>query len=722
MNRTEATPGQYRSTRLPQPPPGLHEALEHAIPGGVAARSSDRLARAHDASHHLLTPQAVVTATSAHDMAALFGLSREFGVPLTFRSGGTSLSGQASADGVQVDTRQNFQRIAVLDGGDRVRVQPGATVRQVNARLARHQRRLGPDPASEVACTVGGVVANNSSGMASGTELNTYRTLESALLVLSSGLIIDTSDPNADALLQRHEPGLYRGLGTLRDRVRRNPESLRSIEHQYSIKNTMGYGLNSFVDFDRPIDILLHLVIGSEGTLAFVAEATFRTVPLNSHVATGLLYFSSLRAATEALPSMVAAGFATIELLDATSLRVAQRDPEADPNLRSFAVDQHAALLVEFQEASADDLDARLSQATNTFNTLSLTIPPTMTCDAKLGAGLWHIRKGLYASVAGSRPPGTTALLEDVAVPVAALADTCEELIRLFARHGYEDSVIFGHAKDGNIHFLLNECFDDPVQIGRYKAFTQEMVEVVLSHGGTLKAEHGTGRIMAPFVRRQFGDELYAVMKEVKALCDPYGILNPGVLLNEDPNSHTANVKVSPTVEREVDRCVECGYCEAVCPSKDLTLTPRQRIVLRRETAAAEAAGDHALVAELNREYQYDGIDTCAVDGMCQTTCPVLIDTGDLVRRLRAERRTAIEQRTWRAAARQWNSVSRAGSLALTAVKALPAPLVTGAAMAARALFGKERFRSGRGTCRRAASRNGRALAGPRKRSTSQRA
>ena len=197
--------------------------------------------------------------------------------------------------------------------------------------------------------------------------------------------------------------------------------------------------------------------------------------------------------------------------------------------------------------------------------------------------------------------------------------------------------MIFGHALHGNLHFLLNEHFEDPARVQRYLAFTEDLVDLVLAQGGTLKAEHGTGRMMAPYVRRQFGDELFAVMLEVKRLLDPDGRLSPGVLLNEDPGAIVADVKPVQQVEAEVDRCVECGYCEPVCPSRNLTTTPRRRIVLRREIARARSLGQTAVVAELERDYDYDAIQTCAVDGMCQTACPVLINTGDLVARLRAE-------------------------------------------------------------------------------------
>ncbi len=379
------------TSTLPPVDPALLAELEAIVPGGVRARASDRLAYAHDASHYLLTPQAVVTPRDAGQLAGLLRAGAAGGRSLSFRSGGTSLSGQASTSGILVDTRRNFRRIDVLDDGARVRVQPGATVRQVNTRLARHGRKLGPDPASEAACTIGGVVANNSSGMSCGITANTYRTLESAVLLLPSGTMINTADTDADDRLRLTEPELYRGLDRLRDRIRSNRESVQLITEQYSIKNTMGYGLNSFLDHDRPIDILLHLVVGSEGTLAFIAEATFRTVPAHAQVATGLLIFDRLSAATAALPALVDSDPVSIELLDATSLRVAQRDPQATADLLALAVADQAALLVEYAEPDAEALRERVAGGLAVMAELPLASPAELSSDARRrGRSLAH--------------------------------------------------------------------------------------------------------------------------------------------------------------------------------------------------------------------------------------------------------------------------------------------------------------------------------------------
>jgi len=674
-------------------PTTLAEPLDPALLGPsttVHARSIDRFARAHDASHYLLVPDAVLAPADADGVARAFDAVRRAGRTLTFRSGGTSLSGQGVTDDILVDTRSAFRDIRVEDDGAIVRVGPGATVRQVNTRLARYGRKLGPDPASEIACTVGGVVANNSSGMACGITENSYRTIESLLLVLPSGTILDTGAPDAAERLRESEPRIADGLLRLRERLLSSPEHVEFVRRQFSMKNTMGYGINALLDFDDPVRILEHLVVGSEGTLAFVAEARFRTVPVRPAIATGLLVFESLTDAMAALPGLTELGLATIELMDAASLRVAQGLSDVPAAIAEIDVDAHAALLVEVHAPDAQTLAEQSRAAIDHFAALPLAVTPALTTDAAERAALWHVRKGLYTAVAGARPSGTTALLEDIVVPVDRLLETCERLIELFAAHGYDSSVIFGHAKDGNVHFLVNERFDDPECIERYRRFTDDLVDLVLAQGGSLKAEHGTGRIMAPFVRRQYGDELTELMWDIKRLIDPAGILNPGVVLSDDPDSYLRHLKRVPTVESEVDRCVECGYCEPTCPSKSITLTPRQRIVLRRDMAWAEQRGDEDLLAELRADYDYDGVQTCAVDGMCAVACPVDINTGDLVRRLRAEQASGLEDGLWDVAAAGWGAVTRAGGVALTVADALPAGLVTGVTRVGRALLGDD--------------------------------
>ena len=659
----------------------LSEALGNDVE--VTTRALERVALAVDASHYLSVPDAITRPRTPRHVALAMGVAARCGWPMTLRGGGTSLSGQAMSEGLTVDVRRHFRAIEVLDDeGSRVRVQPGATIGQVNAVLNRYKTKLGPDPASSVACTIGGLIANNSSGMTCGTTANTYRTLESMVFVLPSGTIIDTSDPHADDHLRSAEPALVELLESLKTQLRR-PEMKADIQRRYAIKNTMGYGLNSFIDFDTPAKILEHLMIGSEGTLGFVAEAVFRTVKIKPKTSTGFLLFNSLDAATAALPTIVSSGAAVAELLDSAAI-LAMGEEGASVLPPNFTVSDQATLLVEYQADSDEELEALTRQASDKFTGFDLYCDAEMTHDAQRRAQMWTMRNGLYTKVMKNRPRGTVALLEDVAVPTERLGSVCSDLQVLFDRHNYKGGVIFGHAKDGNIHFLVTEDFAGPTSMKRYEDFTEDMVQLILNESGTLKAEHGTGRIMAPFVQRQYGDELYQAMWSVKKACDPLMILNPGAVLTEDPDQHLKKIKTTQPVRSVIDNCVECGYCEPVCPSQHLTTTPRQRIVIQRAIAAAQAEGNNDLAQELYEQEDYAVVQTCAVDGMCQTACPVQINTGDLVRDLRAERANPAIDYAWDQAAKMWDPFTRLASIGMTTAQSLPHQLVKGGLDTAR--------------------------------------
>ena len=646
-----------RSARSPFPSSLLTDLLEALGESKVSQDPLDLAAVAPDASHYLLTPSVLVRAGSTSDVAAAMAAAKRYKVAVNFRSGGTSLSGQGLTNGVMVDTRRSFRGIEVLDGGRKVRVQPGATIVAVNSVLARYGRKLGPDPASSVACTFGGVLADNSSGMSCGTVANSYRTLDSMVFVLASGTVIDTSDPQYEDKLAHDEPELVETLMALRDQCHEQSRA-DEIAFQFSRKNTMGYGLNAFLDYDTPAQILSHLMIGSEGTLGFISSAVMNTVKIMPNLATALLHFPTLDAATKALPALVESGVTVTELMDSSSLRLCRDDPANGHIIPPAPGSGDAALLVEYHCPDQQSRDEAVKAGNSVISGLNLVNEPTFTDDPAVRGPIWTLRNGLYAKVAGTRQSGQTALLEDIAVPIEALAGVCGDLQQLFGEHNYPESIIFGHAKDGNIHFLVVEDFRNKTGLDRYEKFTEDMVSLVLDTHGTLKAEHGTGRIMAPFAARQYGPDLYRIMRQIKESVDPTGVLNRGTIITDDPRLHLKEVKLTPTVQEEVDRCVECGYCEPVCPSRDLTLTPRQRIVIQRAIAQAQADGDEELATDLEEHATYSVVQTCAVDGMCQTNCPLHINTGDLVRRLRADHNPAAWQATWDLAAKGWGPSS----------------------------------------------------------------
>jgi D-lactate dehydrogenase len=622
---------QLRTRRPPRSEGALAAALAQALgdPSRVLTRPIDLVSFASDASVYRLVPRAVVRPRSEADVQALFALSHARKVPLTFRAAGTSLSGQAITDGILVDIASGWDRVEVLDEGRLVRAQPGAIGGHVNAMLRARGRRIGPDPASIDACMMGGIVANNASGMCCGVAESSYHTLESIRVVLPSGLVVDTSADDAGALLRARAPELDAGLRALRARILASPALTERIRTKYRIKNTTGYAINALLDFETPIGMLAHLIVGSEGTLGFIAEIVLRTFHDAPLKRTGLLLFADAAAAFGAVEAFAESGARAIEFMDDACLRAAAIDVQGLPQGTS-------ALLVEYQCENEDALAQARAAESAALTHVSPLVPPRFEEEAAKRAALWKIRKGLYPSAGATKRSGETVVIEDVAFPLPRLPAATAALQALFRTHGYDRALLFGHAKDGNCHFVITPSFNGPADVARYDGFMTALVDLVVGHDGSLKAEHGTGRNIAPFVEAEWGNEAYEVMREIKTLFDPRGLLNPGVVITDDARAHVTHLKSLPTVDAEVDRCVECGFCEPVCPSRRLTITPRQRIAVRRELARLVDAGDPVVRASLERDFVYAGLDTCAADGMCATVCPVHIDTGALVKRLRS--------------------------------------------------------------------------------------
>jgi D-lactate dehydrogenase len=659
------------STELLPPVVDLVDALGRCVsPDRVLTRTLDRVAFASDASFYRLLPQAVVLASSVVEVQRLFALSRDHGIPLTFRAAGTSLSGQSQSEGLLVEVARHWRWARVEDGGLRVRARPGMIGDHLNQLLRPFGRKIGPDPASIRSCTLGGILSNNSSGMCCGVEQNSYHTLRSLTFVLPSGTSIDTGAEDAEAELRAREPDLYQGLLDLRDEVRSRPALVERIRAKYRMKNTTGYGLNAFIDFDRPVDIFAHLLVGSEGTLAFIAEAVMDTVPVLPHKSTGLLFFGDIHAACAAIGPFREAGARALELLDAASLRAAAGQPGMPTELGHLG-EAPAALLCEFQTGNEAELPSLMRAATEVTRHLPLAAPGEFTRDPEMQQKFWRVREGLFPTVGGVRRSGTTVIIEDVCFPIPHLADAAVDLQRLFRAHRYDEAIIFGHAKDGNLHFVITQSFNDQAAVDQYAGFIDALVPLVVQrYDGALKAEHGTGRNMAPFVETEWGPEGLAIMRRLKALVDPQNLLNPGVIVPRGPRAHLDALKSLPSIEREADMCIECGYCEPVCPSRELTLTPRQRIVVRREL---ERQPSGTVAEELRADYQYAGLETCAGDGMCQTRCPVSIDTGALVKRFRAQAHSDFARGMGRDAAVHAGTTERVARAGLAAGHALAA-------------------------------------------------
>ncbi|HYY26739.1 MAG TPA: FAD-binding and (Fe-S)-binding domain-containing protein, partial [Chthoniobacterales bacterium] len=598
----------------------------------VHSRLLDLVRYATDASPYRLFPKVVVSPRTVEEVAKIFAYAQEKKIPVTIRSAGSSLSGQSQGDGILIDARKHWAGASVEDGGKRLRVRPGTVMFRANLALHPYGFRLGPDPASSGVATVGGVIANNASGMCCGTVENSYKTLESVSFLLLSGTRINTSDPDAERQFALAEPDLAAGLLAIKQEIVTDEKLVERLKKKFSIKNTTGYHMGAFLDASSPLGIFRKLLVGSEGTLAFISEAVFATVPDNQYRLTAFLVFSEMHSACAAVAPFVAHGAAAVELSDRGCLRAVEDKPGV-PDRWKILPNEATALLVEFREPSREKLEQAGRAAQSVLDGLKLLEKAEFTTDPTLAAHYWTIRSGLLPSIGGARTSGTSLILEDVCFPPDKLAEGALDLQALFPKHGYH-GVVFGHASAGNLHFLITPSLNTEADVQRFDGFLHDVVTLVIDkYDGSLKAEHGTGRNIAPFVEYEWGPKLTELMWKVKRLADPHQILAPDVMLTKDTKAHLRHLHTVPAVEAEVDRCIECGYCEPVCPSRNLTTTPRQRIVLRREMLRQPSGS--LVTKTLLRQYEYDAIETCAGDGSCALACPVGINTGVLMKRFR---------------------------------------------------------------------------------------
>ncbi|MEJ5928292.1 FAD-binding and (Fe-S)-binding domain-containing protein [Corynebacterium sp. H128] len=633
----------------------------------VHSRALDLVRYASDAGHYRLFPQVVVSPRDIADMQRLLAYCRENGRHLTFRSGGSSLNGQAQCDDILVDVRSNFRGIEVR--GETVHVRPGETLSALNAVLARTGRRFAPDPASAVVATIGGILANNSGGMRCTVAEDSYHSIEDATIVLPSGTVVDTRAADAEERLAAAEPELVRGLLDIRARLLADEALVARLRRKFSIRNTNGIRLDAFLDADTPVGILRRLMVGSEGTLGFIADADLRTLPLPTEKAVTWVMLPTLASAAEYVPKLMAAGAAACEILVSPVLRESVGNFKGAAAEWSELDDDASALLLEIAGLDEADLQAKIAAAEAVLAGAPLTAPLDFMRDQRDIDLAWQIRGGLYALFGKQRKEGTALITEDVCFPPAQVGEAAKDLMALLRKHGYPEMVM-GHAAFGNLHFFMTPAFDNPTEVQAYEIFIDELAELVLdSYDGSLKAEHGTGFAMASHVEREWGSTAFEMMWQVKKLLDPDGLLAPNVKLTRDQDIHLKNFKSYPRIEAEATHCVECGFCEPVCPSRNATVTPRQRIVLRREMARQPAGS--ALLAALFDDYGYDAIDMCAADGTCAISCPISIDTGALMKTFRATQQTAQANKVALGLAKNWAAVEKAARGGLSAAGAV---------------------------------------------------
>ncbi|MCQ2139831.1 MAG: FAD-binding oxidoreductase [Bacteroidales bacterium] len=620
-----------------------------------------RLAWGTDAGFYRETPQIVIRSSSEEEVSRILKEASARHLPVTFRAAGTSLSGQSISESILVVAGKNWEKYTVHAEGESITLQPGIVGAQVNKILAPYGRKFGPDPASIGSCMVGGIVMNNASGMCCGIHANSDRMMTSCRIVFADGTVLDTADKaSREAFAQSHGK-LIDEIVKLRDEVLADKALLDRINYKYSIKNVTGLNLLPLVRFSDPFDIIAHLMVGSEGTLGFMSEVTMDTLPVAPFKASAMIYFSDIKEAARAVVAMRPLGVAAAELLDWRSLA----------SVHDTTGEGLTAVLTEVQAQSASELEQKVAAVVEAVKPFNTFIPVRFTSDPAETSKYWAIRSGIFPTVGGMRKQGTTCLIEDIAFHIENLPEATADLSDLLDRHGYDDSCIYGHALEGNFHFIINQAFDSDKEVQRYKDMIQDVAQMVVEkYDGSLKAEHGTGRNMAPFVKYEWGEAAFSVMQRIKKAFDPEGLLNPGVIFNDDPECYIRDFKALPVLSpapgaseetmeayKKINKCIECGFCEVNCVSCGLSLSSRTRIVAQREMARLQALGDaesQARLKELRKQYVYLGEKTCAGDGLCSTSCPMGINVAEMTHELR---RAGAASATWAFAADHFSLV-----------------------------------------------------------------
>ena len=642
-----------------------------------------------DASFYRQIPKVVIRSDSEAEISKIVRACKKYNMPFTFRAAGTSLSGQSCTDSVLIVAGKHWEKYVLSPDAETIRLQPGIVGARVNQILKPYDRVFPPDPASIGSAMVGGIVINNASGMNCGVHANSDRMMVSARIILTDGTILDTGNEASKEAFRKRNPEFIKKIETLRDKVRADKELAERIAKKYSIKNVTGLNLRPLIAYDDPFDIIAHSMVGSEGILAFLSEVTMKTLHDYKYKASAMVYFLTMKESCEAVVAMkkLKAGdddlkmsaenlmVKSAEMLDYMSLNSVddpvflqyKKDVDAGKIEGVEPGDYHnlTAILTETKGITHEQLLEKIAKIKECLGQFRLYIPAEFTEDPVVYGKYWAIRSGIFPSVGGTRPIGTSCLIEDVAFPIESLPEATVKLQKMIADHGYSDACIYGHAFEGNYHFILNQSFADQHEVARYAEMMRDVAKLVVEeYDGSLKAEHGTGRNMAPFVKYEWGDKAYEAMKELKDIFDPDGLLNPGVIFNDDPDCFIKCLKPLPVLDydfasvpdggkylmdpelstaketieqvKRANKCIECGFCEVNCMSCGLTLSSRMRIAVQREIRDLEATGRDPQRAEtLRKQYKYYGDQTCATDGLCSTSCPMKINTGELTHIIR---------------------------------------------------------------------------------------
>ena len=515
-------------------------ALEQALRATIAGEGRfDRVSRAlysTDASVYQIEPLGVVVARTRDDVVQTVRLCHQFRCPLTLRGGGTSQAGQAVGAGVILDTSKHLNRLIAVDPERRTaRIEPGIVLDELNAQLKAHGLRFAPDISTASRATVGGMMANNSAGARSVFYGITLHHVLEQQVVLADGTLAHFRDRSPSELDEacRGDSIEARGYRVVR---RLAAECGDEIERRYPklLRRVGGYNLNEFAS-DRPFN-LARLMVGSEGTLGVILEATIRLVPLPKAKAVMAIEFAGLLEALDAAPLILRHTPSAVEVMDKFILDFTRQNAELDRKRRTFIEGDPGALLcVEFYADEARELPPRLEALERDLRAARFGYRYFHALDLAAQARIWSVREaGLGLSMAMKDDNKSLSFVEDTAVAPERLRDFIERFLDITHRHGTTAGV-YAHASVGCLHVRPVVNLKTEAGLRTFESLANEVSDLVLEFGGALSGEHGDGLVRSPFMRKMFGPVLYEAFREIKRTFDPQGILNPGKIVDAPP-------------------------------------------------------------------------------------------------------------------------------------------------------------------------------------------
>ena len=625
----------------------LQRELSAAIAGDVRFDPITRALYSTDASVYQIEPLGVAIPRTREDLIRIVRICARFRCPITMRGGGTSQAGQAIGAGLVVDTSKHLNAVLEINPVERwARVEPGLVLDELNAQLKAHGLRFAPDVSTASRATIGGMMANNSSGARSVLYGKTIDHVLEQEVLLSDGSIAHFRG------LSRGELSSVMTAGTLESRcyqvVRELAETHRQeVDRRFPkvLRRVGGYNLDEFMRTDRPFN-LAKLMVGSEGTLGVVLSARVNLVPLPGAKAVLAIQFADLLEALAATPLILTHGPSAVEVMDKSILDYTRQSPALDAIRQTFiSGDPGALLCVEFYADSADELRPRLAALERDLRANAFGYHYHHALDATAQARIWSLREaGLGLSMAMKDDAKSLSFVEDTAVAPERLRDFIERFLAIVRAHGTTAGV-YAHASVGCLHVRPVINLKTEAGIQAFESIANQVSDLVLEFGGALSGEHGDGLVRSPFMEKMFGPELYAAFRTIKSTFDPHGIFNPGKIVDAPPL--TSNLRYGITyvtrplktwfdyseyggIAGAVEMCSGVGACRktldgTMCPSYMATREEQHSTRGRANVLRLTMAGRLG-EAGLGDEGVYQTLDLCLECRACKSECPVGVD------------------------------------------------------------------------------------------------